>query len=479
MPPLLVALYFLNILTESGLTFLLVMQEMRTMKYFGTDGIRGRFGQEPITESFAQTLGYALGQWMQTRLGKGPKRVLIGRDTRASGITLEHAICEGLKRFEGEVVCLGIMPTPAVSFQVRAQDADLGIVLTASHNPHIDNGIKLFDRGGIKFTIADEAEIEDVIDQQTTSLPEATPGKVINHEMFEGYFEAVQSVLPQQALKGFKIVVDTAHGATCQTTPKVLAHLGAEVIAFGGEPNGHNINDGVGSEHPERLCQKVIETKADVGIAHDGDGDRVVICDEQGRCIPGDILLMLLGEDAIHHNALANNTLVVTVQSNLALDRTIEAAGGTVVRTPVGDRNVLHAMREHGSNLGGENSGHIIMYDVAPCGDGLVAALKLLGLRVRSGKPLSSLWKDKKLFPQISKNVQVLSKKPLESLPSLRDAIKTLERSFEGRGRVLVRYSGTEPKIRLLVEGETEDLIVPAMEMLETAVRKDLDVLDD
>lgn len=448
------------------------------MKYFGTDGIRGRFGEAPLTEAFAQKLGYALGQWMQERLGTGPKRVLIGRDTRASGIVLEHALCEGLKLFEGEIVSLGVVPTPAVSFHVRAQGADLGIVLTASHNPHTDNGIKLFDRGGVKLTPGDEVAIEAAVDQATELLPNAVLGKVVKKEGLSGYVEAVQSVLPQGALKGLKIVVDTAHGATCQTAPKVLAQLGADVVTFGNEPNGHNINEGVGSEHPERLCQKVLEVKADLGIAHDGDGDRVVVCDERGERIPGDILLMLLGEDAIEHKLLKGNTFVVTVQSNLALDRAIAAAGGTVVRTPVGDRNVLHAMRAHGSNLGGENSGHIIVYDVAPCGDGLVAALKLLGIRARSDQPLSSLWGGRPLFPQLSKNLKVLEKKPLESLVSLQETITLVERSLEGKGRVLIRYSGTEPKIRLLVEAEADALVEPAMELLEAAVRKDLDVLD-
>lgn len=448
------------------------------MKYFGTDGIRGRFGETPLTEAFAQKLGYALGQWMQQRLGAGPKRVLIGRDTRASGIVLEHALCEGLKRFEGEVVSLGVVPTPAMSFQVRAQEADLGVVLTASHNPHTDNGIKLFDRGGIKLMPDDEIAIEAAVDKAPESLPESVLAKVIKQEGLNGYLEAVLSLLPAGALKGLKVVIDTAHGATCQTTPKVLAQLGAEVVAFGGEPDGHNINEGVGSGHPERLCQKVLKAKADLGIAHDGDGDRVVICDERGERIPGDVLLMLLGEDAIACNTLKNKVLVATIQSNLALDRTIEAAGGTVVRTPVGDRNVLHTMREHGSNLGGENSGHIIVYDVAPCGDGLVAALKLLAIRVRSGKPLSSLWAGCTLFPQLSKNLKVLEKEPLESLSSLKEAIVLVERSLEGKGRVLIRYSGTEPKIRLLVEAETDASVGPAMELLEVAVRKDLDVLD-
>lgn len=453
--------------------------EVHAMNYFGTDGIRGRFGQDPLTEDFAQRLGYALGQWMAERSGGGPKKVLIGRDTRASGMLLERALCEGLKRFEGEVICLGVVPTPVVSFQVRACNADLGIVLTASHNPHTDNGIKFFDRGGIKLTLEDEGAIEAAVDKSPKMLPERTLGNVVTQEGLKGYLEIAQSVLPHDALHGLTIVVDTAHGATCQTTPKVLSHLGARVITLGNEPNGHNINDGVGSEHPERLCQKVIETKAHLGIAHDGDGDRVVICDEQGVCIHGDSLLILLGEDALERNALTNKVLVITVQSNLAVDRFIKAAGGTVLRTPVGDRNVLHAMRTCGSNLGGENSGHIIVYDIAPCGDGLIAALKLLAILVRSGKPLSSLWREKLLFPQISKNLKVLQKIPLEQLLGLQDTLSVIERVLEGRGRVLVRYSGTEPKIRLLVEGETQELIDPVMKMLEVAVRSDLEVLDD
>lgn len=438
-------------------------------QYFGTDGVRGPFGGPLVNEEFAARLGFAAAQWLKQKA-----RVLIGRDTRASGPVLEAAIARGLTAGGAEVFSIGVLPTPAVARAVRIEPAvALGIVITASHNPASDNGIKFFGPGGIKLTDQEEAEIEallpavDAVGAWPVSAPRLLEGGV------GGYIAAATQILPGTVLKDWRIVLDTAHGATCATSPIVLRALGADVIGLGDSPDGKNINAGVGSEHPGLLAGQVTAVKARLGIAHDGDGDRCILCDEFGVLLDGDEILTILALHALGRDRLGNKTLVVTVQSNLGVDAAIVAAGGRVSRTPVGDRYVIERMLADGSNLGGESSGHIICSDVAPAGDGLVAALKIIEVMLATAKPLSLLRRGLKKYPQLTAAVKVREKKPLESLPALTAAIREIEAELGQNGRVLVRYSGTEAKLRLLVEGPTDESVNAALARLQAAVAED------
>ncbi|HTO02319.1 MAG TPA: phosphoglucosamine mutase, partial [Opitutus sp.] len=367
-----------------------------TRKYFGTDGVRGPYGGVVVNEDFAERLGEAVARWLG---GKG--RVLIGRDTRASGASLERAIARGLRRGGSEPFSLGVVPTPAVARAVLKEQAALGVVITASHNPASDNGIKFFGPRGMKLTDEEESQIEQ-------ELREVIVGEV-NEELIPtvagasiDYIAIAQTLLPSQALAGWKIVLDTANGATCATSPAVFRALGAEVIGIGCSPDGQNINAGVGSEHPERLAERVRTAGARLGVAHDGDGDRCVLCDELGVVLDGDEIMTILAMHALSCGTLVKQTLVTTVQSNLGVDAAITHAGGRVCRTSVGDRYVIERMQENGAMLGGESSGHIICADVSPTGDGLIAALKVVEVMLATGKPLSELRRVLVRYPQLT-----------------------------------------------------------------------------
>jgi phosphoglucosamine mutase len=445
--------------------------------YFGTDGVRGPYGGPVINEEFAQRLGAAAGRFASrlSHHGGGVQRVLIGRDTRASGESLLEAIAAGLASVGVDAVSLGVLPTPAVAAAVVRERAVLGVMITASHNPAADNGIKFFASSGMKLTDAQEMEIEQL-------LPEEKPvalqrRSLLGAEGLATYLDKVRRLLPARALSGWKLVLDTAHGATCTTSPLVLRELGAQVDLLGGLPNGDNINEGVGSEHPEKLAARVRETGARLGIAHDGDGDRCILCDERGEVLDGDEILTILATHALARGSLAARTLVVTVQSNLGVDAAIRAAGGRVVRTAVGDRYVLEGMLHERATLGGESSGHVICSEVAPTGDGLVAALKVIEVMLATGKPLSELRTVLKKFPQKSVALKVREKRELAKLPHLPLAIEALEKELGNNGRVLVRYSGTEAKLRLLVEGPTIAVVTAGLERLESMARADLEVL--
>lgn len=438
-------------------------------QYFGTDGVRGAYGGPVINENFAARLGAAAGRW-----AGGHGRVLIGHDTRASGVSLSRAVARGLIAAGLEPVLLGVLPTPAVARAVRASGAELGVVVTASHNPAPDNGIKFFGPGGQKLTDEEEALIEEGL---ATVPPLGDLPELPQADALGDYITAATGLLPSGALDGWRIVLDTANGATSVSSPRVLRGLGAEVIALGQSPNGSNINDGVGSEHPQKMAARVRETGARIGIAHDGDGDRCIFCDENGEVLDGDEVLTLLAIDALRRGELAMNELVVTVQSNLGVDVAVAAAGGRVVRTAVGDRYVIERMRADGAKLGGESSGHIVCADVSPTGDGLVAALRVLAVMRDTGRPLSELRRGLKKFPQATRALKVAQKRDLASCGTLSAEINSLEKELGTQGRVLVRYSGTEPKLRLLVEGATEAIVAGALTRLDSAARCDLDVV--
>ncbi|QYM80182.1 phosphoglucosamine mutase [Horticoccus luteus] len=438
-------------------------------QFFGTDGVRGPYGGPVVNEVFAWRLGFAAAQWAG-RSGEA----LLGRDTRASGEKLLRAVAAGLRAGGMTPADLGVAPTPAVARAVRMRRAPLGVVITASHNPAEDNGIKFFGPGGVKLTDADEVAIEQ---QLPAEAGEALTVDCAPIDAVKGYVAAATDLLPRGSLAGWSIVLDTANGATCGTSAAVLRALGAKVTAIGGEPDGHNINAQVGSEHPEQLAARVTETGARIGIAHDGDGDRCVLCDERGQILDGDEILAILATDMLACRGLAARTLVVTVQSNLGVDAAIMAAGGRAVRTPVGDRYVIERMRAEGSNLGGESSGHIICSDTSPTGDGLVAALKIVEVMIATGRRLSDLRRVLRKFPQRTAALRVQEKKPLETLPALSQAIATLEKQLGERGRLLVRYSGTEAKLRLLVEGPDEATVRAGLAALEAGARADLVVL--
>lgn len=447
-------------------------------KYFGTDGIRGSYGDALINPEFAFRLGSALGLYLVRNKSGLPLNAVIGRDTRLSGPALAEAMVQGLNRRGVYVHDAGIVPTPAVAQSVLEQQADIGIAITASHNPASDNGIKLFNAEGFKLDEALEEEIEALVDEQPglTSdlpLPESYPV-----DAAAVYINKIRSLMHQNCLRGWKIVLDLANGATCETSPAAFKQWGAELHLTGDNPSGDNINAGVGSEHPEALGKTVLEQGANIGIAHDGDGDRLVVCDEQGEVVDGDILLGLFAIYALRSGALRKDTLVVTVHSNLGLDHAIRDAGGRVERVDVGDRNVARRMRELGANIGGESSGHIIFSDFATTGDGLLAAVKLIELICGTGKTLAELRTEVTLFPQQTLNLRVAQKLPIDDLKNLPKAIAKATKDFGEDGRVLVRYSGTEPKLRLLVEGKDAQSVATVLKALEKAARADLEVID-
>jgi phosphoglucosamine mutase len=428
-------------------------------KYFGTDGIRGR-ANGTITAELALRVGQAAG--LTFRRGDHRHRVLIGKDTRLSGYMIETALVAGFTSVGMDVLLTGPIPTPAVGMLTRSMRADLGVMISASHNPFDDNGIKLFGPDGFKLSDEVEHQIETLIDSELDKrlARGADLGRARRIDgVQDRYIEFAKRTLPRNlSLAGLRVVVDCAHGAGYRVTPEALRELDAEVIAMGIEPNGLNINRECGSTEPAALCLKVKEMRADVGIALDGDADRVLMADERGRIVDGDQLLAVIAESWNADGRLAKPGIVATVMSNLGLERYLGTLGVVLVRTPVGDRYVLEHMRNHGYNVGGEPSGHIILSDYTTTGDGLLAALQVLAVVKRQGEPVSKVCHRFDPLPQILKNVRYRSGKPLED-SKVRSAIQDAEARLDGHGRLIVRSSGTEPVIRVMGEGDDRMLV--------------------
>jgi phosphoglucosamine mutase len=439
-------------------------------KFFGTDGIRGRTNQHPMTAEMAQRVGQAAGAHFLR--GDHRHRVVIGKDTRLSGYMMETALISGFTSVGMDVVMVGPVPTPAVALLTKSMRADLGVMISASHNPYVDNGIKLFGPDGYKLSDQDEAQIEALLEQKPNLVEPALIGRARKIEDARGrYIHFAKSTFPEELrLDGMKIVVDCANGAAYQTAPAALWELGADVVAMGVSPNGTNINDGCGSTAPAALQARVVEEGAHLGVALDGDADRVIIVDEKGQIVDGDQLMAAIGLSWARRGLLEGNGIVATVMSNLGLERFLNSNGLDLIRTKVGDRYVLEAMRQRGFNVGGEQSGHIILSDYATTGDGLVAALQILASLVEEGRPASEVLHLFDPLPQLLKNVRFGGGAPLEA-DSVKSAIESAERRLEGNGRLVIRKSGTEPLIRVMAEGEDQGLVEEVVDSICEAVK--------
>ncbi|MCD8547462.1 MAG: phosphoglucosamine mutase [Aeromonadaceae bacterium] len=438
-------------------------------QYFGTDGIRGKVGDNPITPDFVMKLGWAAGQVLAKQ---GTRKVLIGKDTRISGYMLEAALEAGLSAAGLKAVLLGPMPTPAVAYLTRTFRAEAGVVISASHNPYYDNGIKFFSTDGTKLPDEVEQAIEAAMDQPLQCVEAAQLGKASRIDDAPGrYVEFCKSTFPSElSLDGLKIVVDCAHGATYHIAPLVFRELGAEVIAMGCSPDGLNINAGVGSTAPKALVARVLAEQADMGIAFDGDGDRLIMVDHEGQLLDGDVLLYLIARDCQERGVLQGG-VVGTLMSNLGLELALAERQIPFIRAKVGDRYVMELLKEQGWRLGGENSGHIICLDQTTTGDGIVAALQVLRATCRQGASLAQLRQRVPLFPQ--ELVNVLFKEGQDPLvaPPVQAAMQEAEQRLAGRGRVLLRKSGTEPLIRVMVEGEDAALVKELADAIAAVVR--------
>ncbi|WP_409422705.1 phosphoglucosamine mutase [Pseudaeromonas sp. ZJS20] len=438
-------------------------------QYFGTDGIRGKVGDCPITPDFVMKLGWAAGQVLAKQ---GTRKVLIGKDTRISGYMLEAALEAGLSAAGLKAVLLGPMPTPAVAYLTRTFRAEAGVVISASHNPYYDNGIKFFSTDGTKLPDEVEQAIEAAMDLPLHCVEAAQLGKASRVDDAPGrYVEYCKGTFPSElSLDGLKLVVDCAHGATYHIAPLVFRELGAEVIAMGCSPDGLNINAGVGSTAPQALVERVQAEQADMGIAFDGDGDRLIMVDHQGNLLDGDVLLYLIARDCQARGVL-HGGVVGTLMSNLGLELALADLEIPFVRAKVGDRYVMELLKERGWRLGGENSGHIICLDQTTTGDGIIAALQVLRAVRRQGMGLAQLRELVPLFPQVLVNVRFREGQDPVAAPAVQAAVQAAEARLAGRGRVLLRKSGTEPLIRVMVEGEDATLVQGLAETIAEVVR--------
>lgn len=431
---------------------------------FGTDGIRGEANTPPMTPDMALKLGRALAANFNRSQRAGRTRIVVGKDTRLSGYILEQALAAGICAMGADVWLCGPLPTPGIAFITTSLRADAGVVISASHNPYYDNGIKIFGHDGFKLPDTVEERLEELIledSYQQKGVTRDALGKAYRlDEAWARYVVFLKTVLPRELqLDGLKIVVDCAHGAAYKVAPHVFEELGADVVALSCSPNGTNINHECGSLHPEHMCKTVLAEGADMGIALDGDADRVVMCDEKGQVIDGDQLMAISALRMKRDGRLNGDTVVGTVMSNLGLEHVLNDAGIQLLRTDVGDRYVVEAMRKGGYNLGGEQSGHLIFLDQTSTGDGILAAIQTLTVMLRENQKLSELAQVMQRMPQVLVNVQVATKPPIDDIPSVASLIADVEQRLGDTGRVLVRYSGTEAKARVMLEGTDEAAI--------------------
>ena len=440
-----------------------------TRHLFGTDGVRGVANVYPMTAEVALQLGRALAYVI--KYGPGRHRIVVGKDTRLSGYLLEYAITAGICSMGVDVLLLGPLPTPGIAFITSSMRADAGVVISASHNPYQDNGIKFFSGDGFKLPDEIEAHIENMMTDQ--EMEEARPtatdiGQAFRIEDARGrYISYLKSTFPKDLeLDGLKIVLDCAHGATYRVAPEVLGELGAELIPIGVRPNGKNINRMCGATYPQPMISLVKRHRADLGIAFDGDGDRCIMVDHTGRVVDGDHILGICALDMLRRERLPKKTVVGTVMTNLGLEVALRGVGLKLVRAPVGDRYVLEEMKRGGFILGGEQSGHLVFLNHSTTGDGILTALRLLAVMVRENKPLAELARFMEDYPQVLVNLMVKEKKDLKSLPQARQAMREAEQRLGPQGRLLVRYSGTEPKLRIMAEGENQQKIEQVVQEL-------------
>ncbi|MGW8278376.1 phosphoglucosamine mutase [Sphingomonas aurantiaca] len=440
-------------------------------KYFGTDGIRGATNVSPMTAEMAMKVGMAAGAYFLR--GDHRHRVVIGKDTRLSGYMIESALVAGFTSVGMDVVMVGPMPTPSVAMLTQSMRADIGVMISASHNAYADNGIKLFGPDGYKLSDEAEAAIEALIDGEIPLVPSSAIGRARRIDDAQGrYIHFAKSTFPENLrLDGMRVVLDCANGAAYKVAPSALWELGADVVAIGVTPNGTNINDGVGSTAPQTLAETVVASGADIGIALDGDADRLIVVDETGTIVDGDQLMATIAASWARQGRLAGGGLVATVMSNLGLERHLAAQGLGLVRTKVGDRHVLEKMRSSGYNVGGEQSGHIILSDYATTGDGLVAALQILAEVKRSGAPAGEVLHRFEPLPQLLKNVRFGGGKPLDD-ESVKAVIVQAEAELAGKGRLVIRPSGTEPVIRVMAEGDDLGQVERVVDRICDAVRK-------
>ncbi|HVV48897.1 MAG TPA: phosphoglucosamine mutase [Polyangia bacterium] len=446
---------------------------------FGTDGIRGVANRDPMTAEMALRLGQAVAQ--RFRHEDRPGRIVIGKDTRLSGYMLESAMQAGIVSAGADVMLVGPLPTPGIAFITWSMRADAGVVISASHNPYQDNGIKIFAADGFKLPDDVEADIErrmEIIgsgNDGARAAPDAI-GKAVRIDDAVGrYVQFLKQTFPKErTLDGIKIVVDCSNGAAYQVAPQVFAELGAEVIELNVWPDGRNINYDCGALHPEVMAEEVRQSGAALGVALDGDADRLILADEKGNIIDGDQVMAILGTRLLEQRQLPEETVVATVMSNLGLERALAAKGGKLLRTAVGDRYVVEAMRERGLSLGGEQSGHIIFLEHATTGDGIVAALRVLDVMVAEGRPLSELSRAMTRYPQVLLNFAVAKKRPFEEMPAVQKVIAAVEKDLGADGRVVVRYSGTESKARVMIEGTDEAGIRARADEIAEALKQEL-----
>ncbi|MBM4295150.1 MAG: phosphoglucosamine mutase [Deltaproteobacteria bacterium] len=445
-----------------------------TRKLFGTDGVRGMANVFPMTAEVALQLGRALAYVI--KYGPGRHRIVVGKDTRLSGYLLEYAIVAGICSMGVDAVLLGPIPTPGIAFITSSLRADAGVVISASHNPYQDNGIKFFSGNGFKLPDKLESQIEKLMTNPEVEevRPTATEiGQAFRLDDARGrYISFLKSTFPKEMeLDGLKIVVDCAHGATYRVAPEVFEELGAEVIPLGVRPNGKNINYKCGATHPQTMATLVKRHKADLGVAFDGDGDRVIMVDSDGREVDGDHIMAICARDMLQREKLRRKTVVGTVMSNLGLEVALKGMGARLLRAPVGDRYVVEAMLKGGYNLGGEQSGHVVFLDQTTTGDGILTALRLLAVILRENRPLAELARIMETYPQELINVRVKERKDLKTLAPARQAVQAAEKRLGDKGRLLVRYSGTEPVLRIMTEGEDAGKIKEVAQDLAQTLR--------